>query len=185
MDKRKVLLFCSIGLMLALAIVTSGMHRVVAQNDTDLVIVIGDTEATAVAENDSCPSGNVLDSNDCGGNTANIATVSAYGSCNIGRHPNGCTVKELTVPEGKIVFLYGWQLFLMDYATSDGCNLVILNPGVYKDIRIIDGGFTAYKLPDQDKLRQLAEYESGIQEIYGCPQKTLENIPSLTPTTSS
>lgn len=64
------------------------------------------------------------------------------------------------------------------------CDLIILLPGWYENLKIVDGRFEIYNISNADRagwIRVLALQRANEQKAkYGCPQKTIEDIPQWT-----
>ena len=91
---------------------------------------------------------------------------------------------DVGVKEGQIGLVFGYHILWpkgdMD-AGGEGCDLVILTPGWYENLQILDGRYEVYDVPSNDYPgwvevlgEQRAEEQSGD---YGCPTRTFEDIP--------
>jgi len=91
---------------------------------------------------------------------------------------------DVGVKDGQIGLVFGyhilWPKGTMD-AGGDGCDLVILTPGWYEDLQMIDARYEVYDVPSSDYLgwvKVLGEQRADEQsKNYGCPAWEFEDIP--------
>lgn len=100
------------------------------------------------------------------------APEEGYGSFDIGVHAD------------QVGLVFGWHVrwpkVKMD-AGGEGCDLVLLTPGWYENLEILDGRYEVYTVPTSDYdgwVKVLGQQRADEQAAnYGCPTKTFEEIP--------
>lgn len=104
-------------------------------------------------------------------------------SCAPEENPNGCSL-DVGVNSSQIGLAFGWHLKWplggLD-AGGGGCDLVILQPGWYENLWLLDARFEIYSLPTSDQegwIKVLASQRADEQTAhYGCLKKDFEDIP--------
>lgn len=91
---------------------------------------------------------------------------------------------DVGVHADQIGIVFGWHIRWVkggQNAGGEGCDLVLLTPGWYENLEILDGRFEVYTVPTTDYsgwVKVLAEQRANEQAMdYGCPTRMFENIP--------
>lgn len=97
---------------------------------------------------------------------------------------NGVGSFDVGVKQGQIGLAFGWHI---DWpkgnldAGGNGCDLVILTPGWYENLRVQDGRYEVYDVPSSDYLgwvKVLGQQRADEQaKDYGCPTKSFSDLP--------
>lgn len=104
-------------------------------------------------------------------------------SCAPEENPDGCSL-DVGVNPGQVGVVFGWHIAWpkgnLD-AGGNGCDLAVLRPGWYENLKIHDGRYEVYNVPQDDYggwLEVLATQRADEQAAnYSCPAKDFENIP--------
>lgn len=104
-------------------------------------------------------------------------------SCPPEENPGGCSL-DVGVNPGQIGLVFGWHIAWpkgkLD-AGGEGCDLVILTPGWYENLLVLDGRYEVYDVPSADYpgwVEVLGQQRAEEQAShYGCPSKSFEDIP--------
>ena len=104
-------------------------------------------------------------------------------SCPPEENPGGCSL-DVGVNPGQIGLVFGWYITWpkgeLD-AGGEGCDLVILTPGWYENLLILDGRYEVYDVPSADYsgwVEVLGQQRAEEQAAhYSCPSKSFEDIP--------
>jgi hypothetical protein len=91
---------------------------------------------------------------------------------------------DIGVNSGQIGLVFGWHVRWpkggLD-AGGEGCDLVILAPGWYEDLQILDGRYEVYDVPAYDysaRVEILGQQRANEQTAnYSCPAKEFDDIP--------
>jgi len=91
---------------------------------------------------------------------------------------------DVGVNEGQIGLAFGWHIRWLEGemdAGGDGCDLVILTPGWYENLEMLDGRYEVYDVPSSDYsgwVGVLGQQRADEQEVhYGCPEKSFADLP--------
>lgn len=133
---------------------TAELEEAVVEPTATTVIVQNDLETPALHHADS------------------HAPEEGYGSFDVG------------VNQGQIGLVFGWHIAWpkgeLD-AGGEGCDLVILTPGWYENLLILDGRYEVYDVPSADYsgwVEVLGQQRAEEQAThYSCPSKSFEDIP--------
>lgn len=104
-------------------------------------------------------------------------------SCPPEENPGGCSL-DVGVNPGQIGSVFGWHIAWpkgeLD-AGGEGCDLVILTPGWYENLLILNGRYEVYDVPSADYsgwVEVLGQQRAEEQAAhYSCPSKSFEDIP--------
>ena len=148
------------------ALATQVAEELVVETTAELEEAVVEPTVTAVVVQNDLAAPNLFDAD----------------SCPPEENPGGCSL-DVGVNPGQIGSVFGWHIAWpkgeLD-AGGEGCDLVILTPGWYENLLILDGRYEVYDVPSDysgwvEVLGQQRAEEQAAH--YSCPSKSFEDIP--------
>ena len=149
------------------ALATQVVKELVVETTAELEEAVVEPTVTAVVVQNDLVAPNLFDAD----------------SCPPEENPGGCSL-DVGVNPGQIGSVFGWHIAWpkgeLD-AGGEGCDLVILTPGWYENLLILDGRYEVYDVPSADYsgwVEVLGQQRAEEQAAhYSCPSKSFEDIP--------